>query len=86
MIWQLSDRWEMKSEWNFFINYKVIRIFFFFHLRAQAIQSLQSILKQFDKEVTDRTLELKNLKDDLDEQKRNFAEWKETVYEPQEAL
>ena len=65
---------------------------FYFHFfcdccRDKAIQALQAILHKYDVEVgEERTRELEELRNALEMQRKEFAVWKETVYEPQIVL
>lgn len=55
--------------------------------RDKAIQSLQAILHKYDIEVgEERTRELEELRNALELQRKEFAVWKETIYEPQIVL
>lgn len=55
--------------------------------RDKAIQALQAILHKYDVEVgEERTRELEELRNALEMQRKEFAVWKETVYEPQIVL
>lgn len=62
--------------------------FFSFCIRRdKAIQSLQAILHKYDVEVgEERTRELTELRNALELQRKEFAVWKETIYEPQIVL
>lgn len=74
---------------RFYISVSFIFIFIFFCdcCRDKAIQALQAILHKYDVEVgEERTRELEELRNALEMQRKEFAVWKETVYEPQIVL
>jgi hypothetical protein len=58
--------------------------FLYLQRRDKAIQAFQGILHKYDVEVgEERTRELEELRNALEMQRKEFAIWKESVYEPQ---
>jgi len=51
--------------------------------RDKAIRDFQAILSKYDGDVGDATRELEELRNALELQRKEFANWKETVCEPQ---
>lgn len=76
----------------YWLELQLLKLNFFSSLilhfcRDKAIQSLQAILNKYDVEVgEERTRELEELRNALELQRKEFAVWKETIYEPQIVL